>query len=168
MHGYGGIPEYATVAYSAMTGRRVGLARDAGGDFAVATSVGVSPDGTSVYVTGRSDLGPLTIAHNPALTHRLWDVTPSPGFQANALGVSPDGSRVFATGTSTKEGSPDYVTVGLDAHDGGQLWAAVYDGPTHGPDNAFALDVSPDGRRVFVTGGTGFSNDYATIAYGTR
>jgi WD40 repeat protein len=157
--------DYATVAYDAVSGMQLGLARDDSGGFDVAFSVAISPDGRSVYVTGRSDVGGLTVAHNAALTHQGWTAA-YPALSANAVGVSPDGSGVFITGTGGT-GFPDYVTVGYDAHAGGELWAAVWDGPDHGPDNAFALAVSPDGTQVYVTGGTGISNDYATIAYGT-
>ena len=43
-----------------------------------------------------------------------------------------------------------------------------YDGPVSGSDTAQAVDVSPDGSRVVVTGtgpGMGTSNDYSTVAY---
>ena len=32
------------------------------------------------------------------------------------------------------------------------MWAKLYDGPGHDTDSAFALGVSPDGSKVFVTG----------------
>src|SRR5262245_48805581 len=49
------------------------------------------------------------------------------------------------------------------------LWKALYNGPlgTDAIDEARAVEVSPDGATVFVTGrsdGDGY-NDYATIAY---
>jgi hypothetical protein len=43
-------------------------------------------------------------------------------------------------------------------------------GPAFGDDQAGALDVSPDGSRLFVTGrsdGLTGPKDYATVAYST-
>ena len=55
---------------------------------------------------------------------------------------------------------------------GDQLWVARYDGPGHGGDFAYAVEASPDGSRVFVTGdsygGSSTLDDYLTIAYDPR
>jgi hypothetical protein len=117
-----------------------------------------------VYVTGRSSNGAWTIGYNRSLKHRLWDAT-FPGMDGNGIAVSPDGSGFCVTGTGGL-GFPDYYTVGYDAADGAQRWAATYG--TSGPDNAFGIDVSPDGKRVYVSGEAGLSGDFLTVAYGTR
>ncbi len=70
--------------------------------------------------------------------------------EANAVAVSPDGGTVFVTGGSDGSGAiDDYATVAYDAATGTQLWAARYAGPGNGYDTGIAVDVSPDGARVF-------------------
>ena len=95
---------------------------------------------------------------------------------ANEVAASPDGSTVFVTGLSDGlRGSgrypvswADYATIGYDAVTGSPRWVRRYDGPARGWDNARAVVVSPDGSRVFVTGGsrgTGTGQDFATVTY---
>jgi hypothetical protein len=97
--------------------------------------------------------------------------------------VSPDGSRVFVTGAiqATRELlSDDYATVAYDAGSGAQLWERRYFGSgsslASGDDQAYAVAVSPDGLKVFVTGASAPArsdcgehcqppHDYATVAY---
>src|SRR5204862_495983 len=88
--------------------------------------------------------------------------------QATSVKVSPDGAEVFVTGFSTgSDQRYDYATVAYDAVTGQRLWASRYDGPEHYYDYAFALALSPDGTRVFVTGYVSSfgKGDNATIAY---
>ena len=171
--------DYATVAYDASTGSQLwaksynGPANDS--DFAI--GLGVSPEGSTVFVTGNSigstsDYDYATVAYNASTGSRLWakryngprdDID-----DATALGVSPDGSSVFVTGFSTGPmGDFDYATLAYDATTGSQLWVRRYNGPVHGHDWANALGVSPDGSTVFVAGSsTSRKNlDYATVAY---
>jgi WD40 repeat protein len=95
------------------------------------------------------------------------------------VAVSPGGARVFVTGVSTGskigERGEDYATVAYRAATGAKLWVRRYNGPADRMDAARAVAVSPDGRRVFVTGlstAIASSTDYTTIAYdaatGTR
>jgi WD40 repeat protein len=126
-----------------------------------ANALGVSPDGSKVFVTGSSG----TIAYNASTVAQLWVRNYASG--GIALGVSPDGSRVFVTGSGTL--LSDYTTVAYDASAGGQLWVKRYKGP--GNDYAYprAVEVSRDGSKVFVTGGSpgvkSGSYAYATLAY---
>ena len=142
-----------------------------------AQALGVSPDGSKVFVTGgseRSNAGDYaTIAYDATTGQRLW-VKRYPGvFDEQggvALGVSPDGAKVFVTGIGDgSNGYGDYATVAYSASTGATLWVKRYNGPANGPDWANALGVSRDGSKVFVTGesyGNGSSSsDYATIAY---
>jgi hypothetical protein len=51
---------------------------------------------------------------------------------------------------------------------GTQLWAVRYNGPENAGDGASSVAVSPDGKRVFVTGSSHSAttgNDFATVAY---
>jgi PQQ-like domain len=139
-------------------------------------AVGVSPDGSKVFVTGQSNTSAssdyATVAYDAATGMQLWAKRyngPANFFDgANALGVSPDGSRVFVTGQSDGSVGFEYATIAYDAATGTQLWVKRYKGPTGLGNVANALGVSPDGSRVFVTGGsagTGTESDYATVAY---
>lgn len=67
-----------------------------------------------------------------------------------------------------------YATVAYDAATGNQLWAARYDDPATGGDQAFAMGVSPGGGTAYVTAGSAGTDsnsisayDYATVAYDT-
>ena len=59
----------------------------------------------------------------------------------------------------------DYATIAYNAATGAQRWAKRYDGPGTGDGQAYSAAVSPNGATVFVTGYSGGTGDYATIAY---
>ncbi|MGH3680213.1 MAG: S8 family serine peptidase, partial [Natronosporangium sp.] len=90
---------------------------------------------------------------------------------AHALVLSPDGATAYLTGRNGGDGTlTDYVTIAYDTGTGDQRWLARYDGPASKTDEAWAIGLSPDGSRVFVTGNSAtgsFSSDadYATVAY---
>ena len=172
-------PDYATVAYSAVTGARLWAARynGPGNGSDAASAVAVSPGGGRVFVTGASQgtrSGPdyATVAYSAVTGARLWAARyngPGNGSDAaSAVAVSPGGSRVFVTGASqgTRSG-PDYATVAYSAVTGARLWAARYNGPGNGSDAATAIAVSPGGSRVFVTGASrgATTTGYLTVAY---
>ena len=147
-----------------------------------AQAIAVSPDGTKVFVTGYSDgVDPgfsfdyATVAYDVATGRKLWLNRYNGSVctdAAAALAVSLDGTKVFVTGFSGCLGTEDYATVAYDSGTGQELWVRRYVGPGHGEkhsnDEAYAVAVSPDGSKVFVTGasmGIGFNSDYATLAY---
>jgi hypothetical protein len=173
--------DYATVAYDASIGAEQWVATYNGpgdGDDSPA-SLGLSPDGSTVFVTGSTsgtttdrDFG--TVAYDAATGDQAWvTVYDGPGISRDApsnLAVSPDGTAVFVTGyTSRRNRGSNYAIVAYDASTGGQSWVARYTGPGLDYDIASDIGVSPDGSNVFVTGystGATTGADYATVAYG--
>ncbi len=86
--------------------------------------------------------------------------------EPEAIAVDESGN-VYVTGTSWGSGTGnDYATVKYDST-GVEQWAARYDGPAGGSDEAKA--IATHGGCVYVTGGSadaGFYTDFATIKYG--
>jgi hypothetical protein len=174
--------DYATLAYDSSTGTLLWARHYDGPDHGPDQpyGLGVSPDGSMVFVTGLSDFGVqergdfLTLAYESATGHRDWISRyngPASGDDfAYSLTVSPDGSAVFVTGTSQDaSGLTDYGTIAINATSGVQFWVRRFDGPAGLTDYPTAVGVSPDGSLVFVTG---FSTvvdayDVVTFAYNT-
>jgi outer membrane protein assembly factor BamB len=175
--------DYATVAYNAATGARLWVRRYSGpagyGEDA-ANSVAVSPDSSTVYVTGSSDGGAptgwdyATVAYTAATGAQLWvqrydGGTAQHGGVAISVAASPDGNAVFVTGFSDGAGTgSDYVTIAYNAATGATLWASRYNSGGVSTDEPHSLAVSPDGSTVFVTGystGATSGDDYLTVAY---
>jgi hypothetical protein len=132
-------------------------------DVDVSVAAAVSPDGTTVFVTGYSD-GPnvdyATVAYDATTGSPRWlQRYRGPDNKRDipvAIGVSSDGSSVIVTGYSGGATSgADVATVAYDAVTGEQRWAQRYNGPRNGPDTPASLALSPDGSMVYVTGSSG-------------
>ena len=156
--------ETATVAYNATTGARLWLAQysPAGAGPNKPAAIAVSPDGSTVFVTG-STLSAggassyLTIAYNAATGARDWVDNSGVTGGGRAVTTSPDGSTVFVTGAPGVFGSPD--TVALSAATGATLWKASIDS------DGVGLATSPDGSTVFVAGAVTASSGLVVAAY---
>ncbi len=163
---------YDTVAYNAATGTQLWAKHysSSGG----ANSVAVSPNGSTVFVTGPAfrsarGTGYGTVAYNAATGTQLWakGYVGAPGAVPRAVAysvaVSPSGGTVYVTGTSWKPGW-NYTTIAYNATTGAQQWIKLYHGPGSGDALAYAMAVSPTSGTVIVTGESA-SGKYATVAY---
>jgi outer membrane protein assembly factor BamB len=138
-----------------------------------AQALAVSPDGSRVYVTGRSvpslttgatNYG--TVAYSAATGSQLWATSFAAGTSwdagGRAIALSPTGLQLFVTGHSYTGA----VTVAYNALTGAELWRQAL--ATNGEGSALA--VSPDSTKVVVTGSGRDSAGkvgYATSAYST-
>ena len=172
-----GIPGVASAAPGDLAWART-YGGPAGLDDAAA-AIDVSPDGSTVFVTGRSDgegtADPTTVAYNSASGVRLWTSRldpPGPSVGTGIdLAVSPDSTRVFVTGwigSAEKGAHPDFATVAYDAGSGAELWVRRFDGRYGLADEASRIELSPDGSTLFVTGQSQAASgpvDYLSVAY---
>jgi WD40 repeat protein len=177
-------PGYATVAYDAVTGAQLWVARYNGPATLddSASSITVSPGGGRVFITGQSvgktsNYDYATIAYRAPNGVQLWvkryNGTGNRDDRATSVVTSPSGGTVYVTGESLGTSGYDYATVAYQAATGARLWLARYNGtPTAAPrpiTGAQAAAVSPTTGTVFVTGSSpgpgSMEIDYATVAY---
>ncbi len=123
---------FATVAYSAATGTKVWAKQYTGtGGINGATSVAVSPDGSTIFVTGSSAGATsgddfATVAYQASTGTQLWASRwAGPGARtddAAAVAVAPGGHTVLVTGTSSQPRGPVAVTIAYNAATGAPRW----------------------------------------------
>jgi PQQ-like domain len=125
----------------------------------------VSPDGSTVYVTGSTGVNlphphtsGATVAYNSATGAVLWQTQYNTlnfrNFSFNDIAVNPDGSAVYATGEVTGSHHPgiiNAVTAAYNASTGAQLWVVHFHQRAQNIAGT-AIAVSPDGSKVFVAG----------------
>jgi DNA-binding beta-propeller fold protein YncE len=168
--------DYTTVAFDAVTGRKTWTARFAGPLIDRPTAIAVSSSGRTVFVTGESsrtnsvwDI--VTVAYDASTGRQLWIRRyddPVHGWDEPAgLVVSHDGSAIFLTGSAQGSGGSAPFAIAYDGTDGATLWTH-YGTKAPGVGFGSAIELSPDGALVYVTGyasGTATDEDYRTVAY---
>jgi outer membrane protein assembly factor BamB len=134
----------------------------------------VAADGSTVYVTGRSELDTpdfATVAFDAATGAELWSQPFDGGRRDHAAAAveSPDGTALYVTGPSVHN-SLNFLTIAYNAATGDPMWVNEYDSPAHRPDVPASIAVAPDGSTVFVSGSSGQQHktpDYRTVAIST-
>src|SRR5262245_9976244 len=171
----GAVPHILTVAYEVATGRPEWQVVYRGQGEDTPSAIGVSPDGTTVFVAGTTETAGnrydfITLAFRASDGQLLWtqlfDV--SEGDLTVDLAVSPDGSALFVFGSGTTNRGDNFETVAYQQATGTELWQQIYSSPGDGTDHASAGTISPDGSLVYVTGVTpdgSEGTDFLTIAY---
>jgi PQQ-like domain len=180
----GSLGDYRTVAYDAATGVQQWVAvydgPDGDGDAGdYAGLLAVDATGNRVFVSGESwspdsYFDYATVAYDASTGAELWSSRyngkGSGDDNPHGLEVKPDGQLVYVTGESWGITYNDYATVAYDTSSGAQVWAVGYNNPAKRGDTAYALAMSPDGTRLFVTGCEGVADycveaDVVSIAY---
>ncbi|MCW2929175.1 MAG: repeat containing protein [Actinomycetia bacterium] len=142
---------------------------------ATATSVALSPNGGTAFVTGGTLQGSTedwtTIAYSTATGAQLWvknfatPVSPAAAASsAEAIAISPNGKDVYVTGRALIGGRTEYfATIAYNATTGAQLWIKRYNPDIYSPSSGTSVVVNPNGKDVYVTGRS--AGTYATVAY---
>ena len=174
--------DYVTVAYDLKDGKRLWVSGHNGGPYyAVQRSdvLTVSPDGRTVFVSGPTNAGYVTVAYSAASGAQLWVRLDQRGrhfnsfYAASALAVSPDGRTLLTawTGQPTVKVNPPpaLTTIAYRAATGDRLWARSSRATIAEMGGVPAISVSPRGGVVFVSGTRSLGGvhryGYLTIAY---
>lgn len=171
--------DFATIAYDAATGEQewISYFDGPGQETEAPNDIAVSPDGSTVVVTGQS-AGPAgsgltnfgTVAYAAATGAELWSAQhdgPAHGIDLPTTVAVAETGTVFVSGSVADE-SNDWVTVAYDGTTGEDLWTSSYDGVGASQDTPRTAVVSPDGATLVVTGnsdGVRGDAEYATVAY---
>lgn len=146
-----------------------------GGKSDFARDLVIAPDGSTVYVTGRSNLGTwdfATAAFDAGTGAASWTRRYDRGRRdyAVAAAVHPDGTVLYVTGASLIE-TLDFVTIAYDAATGDVVWVSEYDDPAHRDDEPTSIAVAPGGSIIIVAGWTGNRfrrRQFRTVAISTH
>jgi len=163
--------DYATVAYDAVSGDQLWVARQNGPLDAVdwAQSLAMSPDGSTVYVTGHTSgsngFDVFTVAYAAATGATMWTARWAGPGGANDWGflvdADPDGDRVYVAGSTERlEGGStrtEIIVLAYEAKEtersGQLLWESRFVDPTRDFESDVPNDmaIGADGT-VFLTG----------------
>ncbi|SDZ58751.1 Outer membrane protein assembly factor BamB, contains PQQ-like beta-propeller repeat [Asanoa ishikariensis] len=168
--------DWGTVAYDTATGKQKWVARYDGSahGYDMPSAMTVTADGRSVIVTGASSdksVDLTTVAYDTRTGAVRWtDSYDGPGQATdNPYVITVSRGRVYVTGNTEGDGTRfDLTTVAYDEASGRRLWIQRFDGKAHYDDTSWGLAVTPDGKKVVVTGTSADSDagtDYVTIAY---
>jgi 6-phosphogluconolactonase (cycloisomerase 2 family) len=182
--GSGTEADYATVAYDTASGAQVWASRYATPQLDLGLGLAVSPDGSRVAITGFSvndsgvpyDRSAATVVYRTDTGAQQWVARHGEpdGADGVAAAYDPAGRHLYVAGT--RGDSVFYVnqvtvydgqalTLALDPATGAEQWVGRYAGTTVAESNK-DIAVTPDGSRVFVTGGGQAANaDVATLSY---
>jgi hypothetical protein len=124
----------------------------------IPSEVAVSPEGSTVFVTGdsyRPGCGNwATVAYDTSDGEELWSARYDGAEHwcdhAAGIVVSDNGARVFVTGEAQENDAGDIITIAYDAVDGSELWVARENRPDLGADTA--AGVTTRGANVYVAG----------------
>jgi outer membrane protein assembly factor BamB len=122
-----------------------------GSDACWVGNVALSPDATTLFLTGTARTGPnaltwVTMALDSATGARRWVERLRGGYAGTTrLAVSPAGDRIFVAGSVGTTKAPAERVVAYDATTGAQTWRSSERGFADVP----YLAVSPDGSLVF-------------------
>lgn len=180
--------DYVTAGYDAQTGEELWVDRwgDPGPGRDGAFAVAAHPNDGLAYVTGFRNTeettqlttqDALTVAYDLETGDMVWSDRyngPVDDWETgDDIQVNSEGTRVYVTGASgggdPEDGGTgnDMVTIAYDAGTGDRVWV-----DRHGQEvddaRAEALDIGPDGDRLYVTGEAdegGADDDYRTVAY---
>jgi outer membrane protein assembly factor BamB len=166
----------AVAAFDPVSGARRWLHHDRAGQDRLpagatrAVSVVATPDGRRVYASGFRVVDPphvewATLAFAGVTGALLWEARYPGGGRFAAepkdMQLHPDGQLLYVTGWSKQPGlsgeSFDFVTVAYDTNTGRPAWTGGYRStaagfPVDSDDLGWSVDLSPDGRRLFIAG----------------
>lgn len=142
------------------------------GEFA--TGMAVSPIGDQVFLAGvdvdlqRQEATMAVVAYDARTGRKDWASLPFTGSGGGCGGcftagiaVSPDGTRVYVTGYMPTADGGDIRTLALNATSGAVVWDNQYQ--LASADQGTRIAVSPNGRRVYVSGITSSGQTYGNL-----
>jgi hypothetical protein len=168
-----------TVAYDATSGEELwASSHGEPGELSEVSAIAVHPDGTAVFVTGRSGkrsrvTDVLTLALNPDDGAQMWATTfagpteedPGPFTSvvdldaASDIALSPSGDQAYVSGwTYTGSNRSSYLLLAYDTtgEGAGDLrWASTEEWDGASANFARTVVVSPDGEQLYLVGEQG-------------